>query len=112
MLLLGGEIFLDLKSLSQKLNCKSTYIAEEKKVITVLKLGHHGSAISSTEEYLEAISPEVAVYMAGRGNVYGHPDEEVLNRLSEMGIKVYGTDVNGSIVITTDGKSYLIETER
>jgi len=79
---------------------------------TILKLGHHGSSSSSTEKYLNAITPEVAIYMAGKGNPYGHPDKEVLDRLEEIGVKVYGTDVNGSIVITTDGKSYSIETER
>ena len=79
---------------------------------TILKLGHHGSSSSSTERYLNAITPEVAIYMAGNGNPYGHPHKEVLDRLGKMGVKVYGTDVNGSIVITTDGKSYSIETER
>jgi len=79
---------------------------------TILKLGHHGSSSSSTERYLNAITPEVAIYMAGKGNPYGHPHKEVLDRLEKIGVKVYGTDVNGSIVITTDGKSYSIGTER
>jgi beta-lactamase superfamily II metal-dependent hydrolase len=78
----------------------------------ILKLGHHGSSSSSSKVYLQAVSPEIAVYMAGKDNTYGHPHKETINLLKDMGIKIYGTDVNGTIILSTDGKSYSILTQR
>jgi len=76
----------------------------------VLQLGHHGSRNSSTEEFLRAISPEVAIYSAGEDNQYGHPHEETIRQLKNMDIKVYGTPTHGTIIIHTDGSNYTIET--
>ncbi|HHU63743.1 MAG TPA: MBL fold metallo-hydrolase [Clostridiales bacterium] len=73
---------------------------------TVLKVGHHGSSTSSSTAFLEAVSPEVAVIMVGEDNDYGHPHDEVLERLAEEGTEVYRTDVHGTVVITTDGRTY------
>ena len=67
--------------------------------VTVYQLGHHGSKTSSTKEFLEAMSPKIGVYSAGRGNSYGHPDLEVVERFKEMNIPLYGTDEFGTIVI-------------
>lgn len=78
----------------------------------VLKLGHHGSRTSSTEPFLAAVSPEIAVYSAGAGNTYGHPHAEVLDRLRARGIAVYGTDTHGTITIRTNGTSYTITTSK
>lgn len=78
----------------------------------VLKLGHHGSSTSSSESFLEAVSPEIAVYSAGIGNAYGHPHRETLERLATMGIPVYGTDRYGTIRIITDGQRYTLAFER
>ena len=77
----------------------------------VLQLGHHGSSTSSSQAFLEAVSPEVAIYSAGEDNTYGHPHAEVVNRLADMGIPLYGTDIHGTVVIITDGVTYSIETE-
>lgn len=79
---------------------------------TILKLGHHGSSTSTSAPFLDAVRPEVAVYQAGADNRYGHPHRETLALLKEGGVKLYGTGANGVIVITTDGTSYRIETER
>lgn len=79
---------------------------------TVLKLAHHGSRTSSTRAFLDAVSPEIAVYSAGRNNRYGHPHREVLERLAERNIEVYGTDRHGSVVVETDGSRIQIATER
>ena len=69
---------------------------------TVLKVGHHGSSSSTSEAFLNAVNPKYAVISVGP-NSYGHPTEEVLNRLSQHGISVLRTDVSGTIVATSDG---------
>lgn len=74
----------------------------------LLQLGHHGSNTSSSREFLEAVDPEVAVYMAGEDNQFGHPHTEVVRRVGEMGIPLYGTDVSGSIAIQSDGEEFEI----
>lgn len=63
----------------------------------VLKVGHHGSRSSSSEAFLEAVDPEIAVIQVGRNNIYGHPHQEVLERLEKRDIDVYRTDVNGAV---------------
>ncbi len=78
----------------------------------VLQLGHHGSQTSSSSAFLEAVAPELAVYSAGEGNPYGHPHPEALARLRSLGVTVLGTDVRGTITVTTDGRTYHVETER
>lgn len=70
----------------------------------VYKVGHHGSKTASSEELIEAVSPEYAVISCGEDNDYGHPHAEVLNRFRANGIKVYRTDEQGSIVAVSDGE--------
>lgn len=77
----------------------------------VLKVGHHGSSTSTSEEFLRAVSPKVAVISLAEDNSYGHPHREILRRLSEYGVEVFRTDMHGSIVLTTDGTSFQILTE-
>ncbi len=77
---------------------------------TVLKLGHHGSSSSSSLAFLKAVAPEVAIYSAGAGNPYGHPHPDTLARLAQLNIKVYGTDIYGTIVVSTDGQNYKLRT--
>ena len=72
----------------------------------VLKVGHHGSDTSSTEEFLDAVSPKIAIISCGEGNKYGHPHDVVMERLAARGITVYRTDTDGSIVLKTDGKTF------
>ena len=70
---------------------------------TVLKPGHHGSRSSSVLEFLAAVSPELAVISAGTGNSYGHPHTEVLARLAQLNIRALRTDMEGRIVLESDG---------
>jgi len=79
--------------------------------IDFLKVAHHGSKYSSTVSFLDAAQPEIAIYSAGANNPYGHPAPETIARLHDIGATIYGTDVNGTIIVTTDGETYRIKTE-
>jgi beta-lactamase superfamily II metal-dependent hydrolase len=80
--------------------------------IDILKVAHHGSTSSSSLEFLNILQPEVAIYMAKEGNSYGHPHSETIVSLTNIGANIYGTDVHGTIVITTDGTGYEIQLEK
>lgn len=71
----------------------------------VYKTAHHGSRSASTQEFLNAVQPQYAVISCGEGNSYGHPHAEVLNRLRNMGVEVFRTDEQGSIVASSDGEN-------
>lgn len=74
----------------------------------ILKVGHHGSDTSTTNAFLEAVDPDIAVISCGEENKYGHPKPEILEKLTEAGVKVYRTDKDGSIIFKTDGKSFSV----
>src|SRR5699024_704447 len=78
---------------------------------TILQLGHHGSNTSSDPDFIQAVDPEVAIYSAGADNAYGHPHPEVVSLIQDAGITLYGTDVHGTILVTTDGKEYDVATK-
>ena len=65
---------------------------------TILKVGHHGSKTSSSAQFVEAVSPEIAIISAGRGNRYGHPHLETLETFARYGIEIRRTDKEGDIV--------------
>jgi competence protein ComEC len=69
----------------------------------VLKVAHHGSKYSTGEPFLKEVLPDLAVVQAGKGNPYGHPAPEVLNRLEKYDVRVLRTDQNGDIKIISDG---------
>ncbi|KKP43339.1 MAG: hypothetical protein UR31_C0008G0031 [Parcubacteria group bacterium GW2011_GWA2_33_14] len=71
----------------------------------VLKVGHHGSKYSTSEEFLQAVSPNLAVISVGKDNFYGHPTQEVLQRLQNFGINTFRTDQDGDIQIISDGNN-------
>jgi competence protein ComEC len=76
----------------------------------VLKVGHHGSASSTSDRWLAAVRPSVAVISVGARNAFGHPDTEVVRRLSRRRVRVLRTDRSGAITLTTDGRSLDIAT--
>jgi beta-lactamase superfamily II metal-dependent hydrolase len=78
----------------------------------VLKVGHHGSSSSSTSAFLQVVSPEVSVIEVGKGNDYGHPSSATLKALKNAGSAVYRTDLNGNIVVTTDGTNYFVTVQK
>lgn len=69
----------------------------------VLKVGHHGSAYSSTPAFLAAVRPKIAIISCGRHNVFGHPSPQTLAALKNAGAEVYRTDLNGGITLHSDG---------
>lgn len=71
----------------------------------VLKAGHHGSSSSTSDDFLEAVSPSCAVISCGEDNKYGHPHAETMNKFRQMGVTVYRTDEQGTITVTSDGSS-------
>ncbi len=72
----------------------------------ILKVGHHGSKTSSSEEFLAAVSPDIAIIQAGRKNRFGHPAPEVLERLETSGARILRTDRDGDIRFWSDGARY------
>jgi competence protein ComEC len=76
----------------------------------ILKSPHHGSISSSTMEFLQRVSPEIVVISVGRGNWYGLPHPDVLERYRRIGAKVYRTDLHGAIEITASKKGISVRT--
>ena len=68
-------------------------------------VNHHGSRTSTTASFLDTIAPTYALISCGQGNSYGHPTAEVLQRLQERGIQMYRTDLQGTVVLYSDGSS-------
>ena len=79
---------------------------------TVLKVGHHGSDTSTSYPFLREIMPQYAVISCGQGNSYGHPTEATLSRLRDADVTTYRTDMQGTVVCTSDGKNVSFSVER
>ena len=79
----------------------------------LIKIGHHGSSSSSTKEFLQAVQPKYAVISCGTGNDYGHPHQEVLDRLKSLRTETYRTDLQGTVVFHIDERGNIsIRTDR
>jgi len=78
----------------------------------ILKVGHHGSSSATSSSFLNKVKPAISIIEVGAGNDYGHPTRKTLNALRKIDSKIYRTDINGNIIITTDGTSYCITTQK
>lgn len=78
----------------------------------VLKVGHHGSSSSTSEKFLEAVSPDLCVIQCGTGNSYGHPHAEILERLESFRVKCFRTDINGTVIVYSDGDDIFVVPEK
>ncbi|MDR2649553.1 MAG: MBL fold metallo-hydrolase [Clostridiales bacterium] len=78
----------------------------------VLKVGHHGSASSTSDDFLNAVNPDIAVISCEEGNTYGHPHKESLEKLRKKNITVYRTDTMGTITISSDGDNITVAAEK
>jgi len=76
----------------------------------VLKVGHHGSRTSTSQELLDHWRPQIAVISCGRANTFGHPAPEVLRRLASIGARIYRTDRDGQVTIETEGNVVRVHT--
>ena len=74
-------------------------------------VGHHGSSSSTSQAFMEAVSPEYAVISVGEGNSYGHPTEKTLNTLKAFGVTLYRTDKQGEIRCSSDGNNFWLDLE-
>ncbi|OXS68428.1 competence protein [Lysinibacillus sp. KCTC 33748] len=78
---------------------------------TILKAGHHGSNTSSSAEFIQKVHPEVAILSYGEGNKYGHPHAEVVERLQAIGSEIYATAEAGTVIVSTDGVNYEVNSK-
>ncbi|NWO13756.1 MULTISPECIES: DNA internalization-related competence protein ComEC/Rec2 [Virgibacillus] len=100
---LGGREWLFTGDISKK---------EEKKLVKqypnlsvdVLKIAHHGSDSSTDKQFLSQLSPEIALISVGRDNLYGHPHQDVMQRLKEQGVTILRTDLHGAVQYRFKGK--------
>lgn len=88
------------------------HTSKKKLHANVLKLGHHGSRTSNSQEWLYAVAPEYAVALVGKDNDYGHPHEETLKKLEKSGISLYRSDIHGTIVFGSNGETLTVVTEK
>ena len=79
-------------------------IAQKELKSTILKIAHHGSKTSTTEEFIEAVKPEIALIGVGKNNKFGHPNDGVIERIKSIGAKIYRTDENGEITVIVNNK--------
>ena len=106
----GGTSFLftgDAESVSELEMVRGDYDLD----VDLLKVGHHGGETSSSQIFLNEVTPAYAVISVGAFNNYGHPHEKTLNRLNAIGAKIYRTDIQGTVVATSDGSNITIDKE-
>lgn len=77
--------------------------------VDILKVGHHGSGSSSSEKFIQVISPELAIIQVGEDNPYHHPSYKVIERLEDLGVATLRNDFHGDIEIVSDGNFYSVE---
>jgi competence protein ComEC len=78
--------------------------------IRILKAGHHGSRTSTSDRLVQAMRPQIALISVGRGNVFGQPAPEVIDRLTRAGARIFRTDQDGAVSLETDGRSVRVLT--
>ncbi len=84
------------------------YLIEKDIQAEVLKVGHHGSKYSSTEEFLDKVNPTYAIISVGQNNSYDHPSQSTITKLENRNIEIYRTDELGTILVTSDGQEIQI----
>lgn len=101
-LVFGNNSFIFMGDAEAKSEDEILEYYENEIASDVLKVGHHGSSSSTSEEFLEAVNPRYAVISAGKDNQYGHPHDEIIARLEEKNIEILRTDESGTIIFSAD----------
>ncbi len=104
----GAHSFLVTGDAQEEAESAMCYAGEDLKS-DVYVAGHHGSGSSSIEVFLDAVDPYMAVISCGVDNSYGHPADRVINSFQQRNIKIYRTDIDGTITITSDEKQLTVE---
>lgn len=105
-MLLTGDIEENQKNFYYK-NIKYQFTKTD-----ILKVAHHGSKSSSSEEFLKTVKPQISLIGVGKKNTFGHPNENVLKRIKQIGSKIYRTDLQGEIRIQVNKKGKIkVETQ-
>jgi competence protein ComEC len=81
-------------------------------VVDLIKMPHHGSYTGSLYRFIRTFNPDYAIISVGEGNLYRHPHEKTLDLLEDADLKVYRTDINGDILVRSNGKELSIETRK
>ncbi len=79
---------------------------------TLYIVGHHGSSKSSSDKFVKAMRPKVGFISVGAGNNHGHPTKRTLDTLKNNGVEIYRTDTQGTVMFESDGREYIVSTER
>lgn len=101
----GNQSFLFMGDAEEKNEAEITWPATD-----VIKIGHHGSDTSTSEKFINAVKPKVAIISVGKDNTYNHPSSDVISRLQKLGTTIYRTDESGTILLTSNGTNYEIQT--
>jgi competence protein ComEC len=104
----GDVEFLLTGDISAQMESQLAAGLGDRSPLRVLKVAHHGSRTSSSEAFLEAYRPQIAVVSAGRTNPFGHPAPAVIDRLQAAGARIFRTDRDGAVVIETDGRDLVV----
>jgi competence protein ComEC len=105
----GTTSFLLAADIENKIDRELAQLYGNRLKSTVLKCAHHGSEISSSQEFLSAVSPQIAIISSG-ADEYGYPSEATIARIKSMIPKLYRTDLDGTVVVTSDGKNVTVTT--
>jgi competence protein ComEC len=97
---IGGRRFLLAGDVEQDID--PTLLADGLPTVDLLKVAHHGSRTATTDAFVDAVRPRIAIASAGAGNPYGHPARATLERLSAAGARVYRTDRDGTVTVAFD----------
>lgn len=106
----GSRKFLfmgDAESVSELEIIKNTDVSAD-----VIKIGHHGSYTSSDPNFINRVNAKYAIISVGVDNDYGHPHDVTLNKWIAKGTTIYRTDINGNIVVTSDGNDLNVDTDK
>lgn len=102
-MLFTGDIEAEAEKILIQRNKETNYLQAD-----VLKVAHHGSRTSTTEEFLRMVNPKICLIGVGKNNMYGHPSNEVIDRLNGANVKIFRTDNEGEITLEVNKRGRLL----